>query len=344
MSFFDVESFRSELESCENPLYFFHDDPDGLASYLILNKAKPGRGIPVKSRPVITISFARKVEEVGADKVFVLDVAHIDEEFIDAVKVPIIWLDHHDPQKVEGVKYYNPQIKGQNIPTPALCHEAFPVSLWNAVIGSIAEWYIPEFLSKFEEQYPDMIPKGWKTVGELIYDSPIAKLIEVYSFALKGITEQVRENVKILSKVEDIKMLLDQTSPAVKKVWRHHAMIRKEYDSLYGRALQSSTDDTILLFKYESEHFSLTRDIANELSYRFPAKFIILARHKDDEYRCSFRGAQWNVKQIIDKALVGVRGYGGGHDSACGGAIKEGDFEVFIENIRGQLSTNSRKV
>ena len=79
---------KDELLSCKNPLFLFHDDPDGLASFLLCYRfLKEGRGLPVKAYPRITVDpYARKVEEFGADKVFVLDVAMVDQEFIDAVQ------------------------------------------------------------------------------------------------------------------------------------------------------------------------------------------------------------------------------------------------------------------
>ncbi|MBI4139956.1 DHH family phosphoesterase [Candidatus Woesearchaeota archaeon] len=339
MSFFNVESFRSELLSSSAPLYFFHDDPDGLASYLILNNVKKGVGIPVKSRPVLTSVFARKVSEIGADKVFVLDIASIDDDFVKSCSASIVWLDHHDPAVVPyGVKYFNPQINGKNIPTPALCYEAFPVSLWNAVVGCFAEWFVPDFLPDFVKDFGRLLPSVWKSAGDVIYNSDVGKLIELYSFLLKGDARIVRENIRILSKIDNPIELLESSTPAANRLWKHYHVIRREYDILLSRVLKSVSDNKILLFKYETEKFSMTKDLANKLSYMFPDKFIILARLKNGEFRCSFRGSSWNVKRVLEKSLVGVRGYGGGHDVACGGAIHEDDFERFVENINREVS------
>ncbi len=337
--FFDVESFRSELLSSNTPLYFFHDDPDGLASYLILNNVRKGVGIPVKSRPVLTGVFAHKVSEIGADKVFVLDIACIDDDFVRSCSAGIVWLDHHDPVSVPaGVKYFNPQINGRNIPTPALCHEAFPVSLWNAVVGCFAEWFVPDFLPEFERDFGKLLPSVWKSAGDVIYNSGVGRLIELYSFLLKGDTRVVRENIRILSRIDNPLEILDSLSPSAKRLWKHYNVIRGEYDKLLSRALRVRANNKVFLFKYETEKFSMTKDLANELSYRFPDKFIILARLKNGEFRCSFRGSSWNVKRVLEKSLVGVRGYGGGHDVACGGAIHEDDFGVFVDNVAREIS------
>ena len=68
----EVSRLKEELLSCQRPLFIFHDDPDGLASFLLCYRfVREGRGIPVKAYPRITVeNYARKVEEFGADKVF----------------------------------------------------------------------------------------------------------------------------------------------------------------------------------------------------------------------------------------------------------------------------------
>ena len=40
---------------------------------------------------------------------------------------------------------------------------------------------------------------------------------------------------------------------------------------------------------------------------------------------------------MIEKALVGLSGYGGGHDYACGASVKYDDFERFIKSFKEQL-------
>ena len=49
---------------CSNPVYLFDDDPDGLASFILLYEIiKEGRGICVKTSPLMTASFARRALE-----------------------------------------------------------------------------------------------------------------------------------------------------------------------------------------------------------------------------------------------------------------------------------------
>jgi nanoRNase/pAp phosphatase (c-di-AMP/oligoRNAs hydrolase) len=71
--------------------------------------------------------------------------------------------------------------------------------------------------------------------------------------------------------------------------------------------------------------------------YYNPDKVVLIARLKSDEYRCSFRSVNLKVKPLLEKALVGIDGYGGGHDHACGGSIKVSDWPKFLDNLRREL-------
>jgi nanoRNase/pAp phosphatase (c-di-AMP/oligoRNAs hydrolase) len=64
---------------------------------------------------------------------------------------------------------------------------------------------------------------------------------------------------------------------------------------------------------------------------------VLVAWEYNGEMKCSHRSAKYDLIKIINKALVGVDGYGGGHTHAAGGCVKKEDFKKYIENIREQL-------
>ena len=49
-------------------------------------------------------------------------------------------------------------------------------------------------------------------------------------------------------------------------------------------------------------------------------------REKDDEMRMSLRSNK-KLPPIIEKALEGIEGYGGGHEYACGACVKKKNFK-----------------
>ena len=82
---------------------------------------------------------------------------------------------------------------------------------------------------------------------------------------------------------------------------------------------------------------SFSGDLSNELIYRYPDKIVIVGREKSGEVRLSLRSMKKVLPPVIEKALIGVEGYGGGHEYACGANVKKEDFERFVESIREQV-------
>jgi single-stranded DNA-specific DHH superfamily exonuclease len=70
----EIERIKDELQNCKRPIFLFHDDADGLCSFLLLYRfIKEGKGVIVKSRPSVDEKFVKNVTDYEADKVFILD-------------------------------------------------------------------------------------------------------------------------------------------------------------------------------------------------------------------------------------------------------------------------------
>ena len=333
----EILQIRDELETCKRPVFFFHDDPDGLASFLLFYRhIKEGKGIVLKARPQLTEMLAIKAVEYGADKVFILDIAMVDQEFIDAVKAPVIWIDHHPPMQRDRVKYYNSRLKeNMNTPVSYMCYQVVHADEWIALAGCIGDWYMPDFFEEFRQKNKGLLNEANK-IGEIMYETEFGKLINAFSFNLKGGTSEVSKSVKILTRIENPDEILSQTTPRGKLIYKKYELIDKTYQELIKKALKVKKGK-ILVFTYTEDKLSLTKDLANELIYRFPDSIVVLGREKSGEVRCSIRANKINLPNAIQKALLGVQGYGGGHESACGASIKKEDFERFLENLEKEI-------
>ncbi len=336
----EIKEIRQALLKTERPFIFFHDDPDGLASFLLCyRKIKKGKGYPLKAFPQLKAEHAQQVEKYGADKVFILDIALADQEFFDALSMPKIWVDHHDPQKRDKVNYYNPRVtSGENIPTPALIYPVVQQDLWIATVGAIGDWYFPPYAEDFRKQFPELLPADITTVEEALFNSPVGKLVKVFSFNLKGSTTEVNQSVKTLTRIQNPYEILKQETPGGRFLYKKYHKINNIYETMLKEIKERATDDRLLVHTYASDQLSLTKDLANELLYTFKNKVIILGREKDDELRCSIRApADITLPDALAQALEGIQGYGGGHEHACGAGIKKHDFPKFIENLRRAL-------
>lgn len=335
-----INQIRDEIEHCKRPIFFFHDDPDGLCSFLLLYRhIHEGKGVVIKTKPNIGEMFAAKVEEYGADKVFVLDVAMVEQGFIDRVKVPVVWIDHHNPLERQNVRYFNPRINGENIPPSHICYKALESDMWIAMVGCIGDWYMPDFKDEFCTKYPDLLDKSVKKAEDALFNSKLGHLIKIISFNLKGKTQEVMKSAKILTRIETPYEIIGQTTPRGAFIHKRYEKVNKVYDELLKKALKKKAKDKILLFSYAEDKLSLTKELSNELVYKFPDKLIIIAREKSGEMKCSLRsGPGLEIPPILEKALAGIEGYGGGHEHACGAVVKKEDFKQFLENLKNEIS------
>src|SRR3989338_2337023 len=148
-----IIQLKEHLDSCKNPLFFFDDDSDGLCSFLQLYRyKKEGKGIIVKTTPKLGNIFVKKVQEYQPDKIFILDIALVEQDFLDEVKVPVIWIDHHGPFERHNVSYFNPRVSNleDNYPTSFLCYQAVEQEMWIAALGCVSDWFVPPFIAKFK--------------------------------------------------------------------------------------------------------------------------------------------------------------------------------------------------
>ena len=231
------EDIRRELDECKNPLFFFDDDPDGLSAFLLLYRyKKEGHGVVVKTHPKLDIRSIQKVHEYGPDKIFVLDVALVEQEFIDNTKTPVIWVDHHGPYERRNVKYYNPRIakKEDNVPTTCMCYNVVKQDLWIAMVGCTADYYMPDFFSEFRKEYPDLIGDE-KNVDDIYFNTKLGELIKAFSFILKGKTSDVVKYIKTLTRIESPYEILNQETARGKFIFKKYEKVNKMYENLLVR-------------------------------------------------------------------------------------------------------------
>jgi len=335
-----VKEIRDHLEKAQNPLFFFDNDADGLCSFLLLQRyLGRGKGFPLKSSPELTKNYIRKIDELGIDYVFVLDKPIIEKEFWEKIhekNVPIVWIDHHG---IKGdtpnfVNFYDPVLNkpSSNEPVTALCYQVTgkKEDLWIALAGCVADHYLPDFYKDFKKSYPDLAINTKKPF-DVLYNSEFGRLIKIMSSGLKDRTTNVITMLKFLMKVKTPYEVLEESS-------KNHLMHKrfKEVDRNYRALLDGAKklekkSDKVLFFKYSSE-LSISGELANELSYLFPDKFIVVAHIKGLKVNLSCRGKNVREKflRVIEKVETAK---GGGHLNAVGGQLNSSHLEEFKRNF-----------
>lgn len=347
----EYEAIRDELKASENPFFLFHDDPDGLISFLLLKRfAGKGYGMMVKAEPNVNDRFLAAVKSNKPDTIFVLDVALMQQSFVDTVKSEtfgvknIVWIDHHQLVKLNGVSYFNPRLHSphDNPPASYLCwnaaEEANKDYFWLAMAGIVSDWHMPEFAGELTKAYPQLLPKPM-TAEEALFTTDIGKLGRIFSFMLKGPTSEAMACIRALEKVTDPYEILERTTGPGKFIYRQFKRINSDYEQLLAAAKKAgdtSKDKKFIIFTYKGKQ-SFSGDLANELLFLFPDRILVVGRERQDYYMLSFRARNVPVLPALKKALVGIDGYGGGHENASGGSVNKKDFEKFIEKFKGEF-------
>ncbi|MEK6891001.1 MAG: DHH family phosphoesterase [Nanoarchaeota archaeon] len=335
-----VEEIRDHLNKSQNPVFFFDNDCDGLMSFLLLRRyIDRGKGVAIKSFPELDESYVRKVDELNADYIFILDKPKVSKEFIESVKkrnIPLVWIDHHDVEisidDYEGyVNYYNPILVNKTSePTSFIAYNISErkEDLWLALIGCVADNFLPDFYKDFEKKYPELVRKNVGSPFELLYESEIGKLIMTFSFALKDRTSNVVSMINFMFKVKSPLELIKEDEQNFKIIKRYQ-QIKSIYDKLLEKAKRvSRMSRRVVFFQYGGE-LSLSADLANELSYRFPGKIIIVAYIKGTIANVSIRGSM-DVRKLTLEAVNNIPGAtGGGHKYATGAKISVSDLPKF---------------
>ncbi len=338
----EISQIREELDSCKSPVYFFDDDPDGLSSFLLLYRyKKEGNGVVVKASS-LNASFLRKIEEYDPDKVFILDVPVVDQDFLEQIKVPVIYIDHHGNEKKTGVKYFNPRLQNnENMSTTEMCYEVVKQDEWIATVGAVGDWRIPGYLEKLMKKYPKLIENDFKSPADIYFASKLGQLVKIFSFILKGAINNVYKCVKVLTRVEDPYELLQSKTPQATFVMKKCKKVEAEYDSMLKEGKACKTKSRFLVFIYPSGKMSFTKDLSNEILYNFPDKIIIVGREKNGEVKFSVRASNYLLPPILKQALEGIEGYGGGHEHAVGACVNTKDLKKFMSRFKSLIRAKS---
>lgn len=270
------------------------------------------------------------------------------------------------------VIYYNPrkQKKDAVYPTSEICFDVLDKNadkdflennkkrmLWLSLIGTVGDWKVPHFINEAKKEFPEMFVSlngkkiDLKKPEDLLFNTPVGRLVKIFNSILKGNSVAMKKRIKVLTRIKSPyeilshdkvclnaigeEFLIGFKTDAGKFVYKNFMNINEEYEMILKDAIKSfekQKKKKVLVYSYQSQT-SLTSSLSNELYYLYPKKPIIVCRRKSGNMMCSFRYFNGDLPKKIEKALEGLNGYGGGHENASGGNIKESEFHIFIERF-----------
>lgn len=336
----EVKEIREALQSFKSPLFIYDDDPDGLCSFLLLyDYVKEGRGVIMKTSSKLDANFIKLIHLYQFDSVFVLDTPVVEQDFIDQIKVPVYWIDHHEVLKRNNVKYYNPRKKYPDIymPTTRMAYQVNPNpdKLWVAMLGCISDYMVPDFKDKFVKEYSDLM-KPKSDISAALFKDKIGELERVFRFLLKGKSSEIRKCVSILTRIKTPYEILNQETSQGKYLWKRFQKIDVEYQKMFKDAQSKKTRSKLLLYEYNDSKWSFTAYLSNELFTKNPKKVTIIARKSNGSMKVSLR-ATFNIRDALKRTLDKIEGSGGGHPNACGAVIQNHDWEHFLHYFKEEI-------
>ncbi len=344
-----LQHFKATVLGAKRPLIFYDDDADGLCSYLLCLRARGGEGIGARAQHTVPLEMGlRKIEENAPDLVVILDCATVDTQFLDRCPVPILWLDHHEPQKAKHAQltYLNPRLSDDtdNRSTTHWVWHALgrEEDLWIAGIGSISDWQLTDVAHAFWNKYPDILQPVETPPQAMFGAHPFAELLRIVQFNLKGDSTDVRTSTKIFTRIESPHELLQHSTPRAKLLYKRYQIVDKEYQKLLRQARAGVVEGSKVLYALFSQvEISLLSEVSNCMLYEHPDKLIFLARAHNGDVKLSLRGEHWDIAAAVKAAMQeGIRGNAGGHMHACGGNIKGEDFPRFKALVLNNLGIN----
>ncbi len=332
----ELHDFAERVKNAGRPLVFFDDDPDGLSAYLLVRAANPDAiGVPAMRGPKLDADFARKVEENLPDLVVILDKPRVSPDFFTNVKTDVLWLDHHTPPPERThAAYLNPLLHNarDNRSTSYWVYRALGGPLWIAAVGTTSDWFT-DLLSPLAKSHPSVLDKE-TTIEKTLYGTPLGELVRWFTFLLKGRSSEVKRRIATLSRIEGPEELLGRKSPRARFLWKEAKPLREEYERQRKEAMDTRVKDGLYVHIFSGLRTSLVKEVANEMLVRKSAKLIIVGRRSNDEIKFSMRSQKKDCRRVLENALKGIDGYGGGHKAAAGGAVKEKDWDAFVERLK----------
>ncbi len=342
-----MSELREHLERAQNPVFLYDNDADGLCSFVLLRRwLGRGKGVAVRSYPDLDAGYAKRAQELGADAVFVLDKPLISQAFIDELdllNIPCICLDHHDVEQDFGKKsqhffMYNPsKNSGKQKSTEPVTFLVYSLTqrkedLWIALMGCIADHYLPSFANEFGKQFPEY----WGNVKEpfeAYYGTELGKIAQALGFGLKdSITHVVALQNFLIACRYPSETLSDNP---------HSWMASESFKTIKGRydrlVLESEKDigKSLIFFTYGGET-SMSANLANYLSYHYSPKTVVVGYVKGEITNLSLRGK--GIRMILERVLKKFPdARGGGHEDAVGARVKTGDLARFREALEQEI-------
>lgn len=347
-----LAELRERLESAQHPVFYYDNDADGLCSFLLLRRwLGRGEGIAVRSYPELDERYAQKAVEKGADVAVVLDKPVVAFAFFHALEragIAVVWIDHHvvqyDSQALpSSVSVYTSvsgryeKKGGEPVSAIAFVVCARKEDAWIALMGCIADHYLPMFAKEFAKRYPEYWKKNVRKPFDAYYGTEIGAIARSLNFGLKDSAKNVERLQQHLLHCQSPADVLAETKE--NEHFREIVMaLQRHADELLEKAGRAR-EGRVIFFAYGGAT-SMSAELANALVYHYPQCRIAVVYVKGAVANISMRGK--GVRGVLERLLHKFEhASGGGHEEAVGARIQSKDVERFGEQWKQEVQNEA---
>lgn len=368
-----VEHIRCLLDNSKKPILFFDSDCDGGMSYFQLKQVwKNLEGYPINKSKSNQISCAEKIE-ADHDLVLFFDTPLIFEEVFEyAEGKKIVWVDHHPGNDLKLAKKYdvfhfNPVELDIRDSRPS-CFWAYEIAnsydnLFRVAVGSVSDFYLLDvlkdfyekkseefrvvfglsdekreelfsFLEKYDFKDESVRDKRADWILYLTYETRVGVFKQLFDFIYK-MQVGVDRSLRMLSKMTPLE-IVGEVGAGKGFLFEDFASFSSKQKKHIKKAIEKNKTQEFVYYEHKGKT-SYNRQISEELSFRLKGSKClecVFFKKGSDSVGISFRGRLgFVVNDIIELALEGLKGKGGGHPFAGGVHMSLEDFEIFQKRV-----------
>ncbi len=199
------------------------------------------------------------------------------------------------------------------------------------------------FLEKYSFDNQKAREKREYWIRYLIYEAGLIKFKTFFDFLFKFKDDEDILNAFHYIEKKSIFDLCAEINARKGKIFENYSQLLDEYNLILKDAKKVKPKNNLYFFTYDSD-MSFTKTLAEEIRYIYksvPVVAICFKKADKPYYHCSFRGVNYVVNSLVERALNGLDGMGGGHPYAAGARVHENDFLKFKKRIFKQLSSTT---
>ncbi len=304
---------------------YFHGDSDGVCAAVLVERAVGGS----KLFPVLKPSDLAKEVKSG-NPAFILDLSPT-QITVDSLasQGPVLVIDHHVARPLANAFQVNPRLVGlPPYPASYVAYAIFGGPAWIALTGVTNDWGLkmtPKLVSIVKRQNPGFI--SGKTQEEVYIKDKVGKLGRSIDalIALRG-KAGAKRAVKLMATSPS--QALSALRPAFDRIEKEIAVVLTKPERM----------GHLLFLGIQSRHSIKSQVIQRlKLNSSYAGKTLLVSQRAGKIVQFSLRSSKIDLTKLIEKALRGLEGEGGGHPLASGGWVAASDFEKFLSRCAAEV-------